>query len=82
MFEGEAILSGANPTCCGEVLPFQVLHTPAGYYVGTFCNACGPHSRETDYFKTNKEAEHALTEFNGLGEMLPDKRTSDHDDRG
>lgn len=75
MKEGETILSGANPTCCGKVLPFKVLHTPAGYYVGTFCDSCGPYSRETDYFGTREGAEKALETFNGSSEMLPGKRT-------
>lgn len=34
---------------CGRKLQLQVLQSPAGYYLGYFCNNCGPYSRETNY---------------------------------
>jgi len=37
-------------------LDLIVTSSAAGFYVGTFCNECGPHSRESDYFRTQKEA--------------------------
>lgn len=45
-------------TCkeCGVTMEARVLSSNAGYYVGTMCD-CGPYSRETGYFKTQKEAE-------------------------
>jgi len=74
VLEGETILNGTNPTCCDKVLEFQVLNTPAGYYVGTFCDTCGPYSRETGYFPTMEDAQKVLDVFNGPSEMLPGKR--------
>lgn len=43
-------------TCpdCKMLLKAQVLHSNAGYYIGTACN-CGPYSRETEYM-TKEEA--------------------------
>ena len=34
---------------CGKRMLLEVLHTPAGYYLGYYCNKCGPYSRETHY---------------------------------
>lgn len=64
MIPGETILSGASPTCpdCGVTPELGVYSTPAGYYVGTYCN-CGPYSRESDYYRTRAEAEVALQTF-------------------
>ena len=58
MMPGETILSGAPDTCgdCGVKLTFRVLHTPAGYYIGTQCD-CGPYSRESDYYETESGAQ-------------------------
>ncbi|MHA1344958.1 MAG: hypothetical protein ACTSO3_01025 [Candidatus Heimdallarchaeaceae archaeon] len=49
-------------TCidCASALPLKVLHSNAGYYIGTFCSCCGPYSRESEYFKTRDEAEKEL----------------------
>lgn len=44
---GETISTGANPNCCGKKLELQVLMSAAGYYIGTFCNNCGPMTRES-----------------------------------
>lgn len=61
MLPGETILSGAKDTCdCGTKLLFQVLQSPAGFYIGTQCDVCGPWSRESDYFKTRELAQTAL----------------------
>lgn len=60
MIPGETIASGASPICCDEKLVFQVLHSMAGYYIGTQCDICGPYSRESNYFSTNNAAKAAL----------------------
>ena len=44
---------------CEIRLELQVLHSMAGYYVGTICE-CGPYSRESEYFRTRKQAEQKL----------------------
>lgn len=58
---------------CNEELPLRVLHSHAGYYIGTFkdfpegdipfeeMEKCGPFSRESvEYFPTEVEAIAAL----------------------
>lgn len=62
MMPGETILSGASEVCpdCGTfVLPFKVLRSGAGFYIGTMCQD-GPYSRESGYFGTEEEAATAL----------------------
>jgi hypothetical protein len=54
---------GAPNQCCGKKLDFQVLRSNAGYYIGTFCPNCGPYSRESDYFRTDEEAQAALQQW-------------------
>jgi hypothetical protein len=68
MLPRETIRSGAPRTCpeCGIMPPFRVYHSPAGYYIGTYCD-CGPYSRETDYFKTEEQAWLALHKFQSTG---------------
>jgi len=58
---GETIATGASDQCpdCKLKLVLQVLHSPAGYYIGTWCH-CGPYSRESGYYKNSLEAEVAL----------------------
>lgn len=58
---GETIGTGAPRSCpeCGLTPPLEVHRSPAGYYIGTYCE-CGPYSRESDYYKTRKDAEDAL----------------------
>lgn len=57
----ETILLGASPMCdeCGVTPELDVYSTPAGYYVGTYCN-CGPFSRESGYYPTYDAAKKAL----------------------
>jgi len=46
---------------CDDIKPpLQVCHSNAGYYVGRFCDYCGPFSRESGYYKTSEDAEKAL----------------------
>jgi len=61
MLKGETILTGADKTCeiCGEPYSFEVLHSGAGYYVGTVC-CVGPWTRESRYWDRRTEAELAL----------------------
>lgn len=60
MLDGETIGSGAPKVCpdCGVKLVPKVMRTCA-FYIGTECN-CGPYSRESEYFKTEAEAEKVL----------------------
>lgn len=44
--------------CHKELIP-KVLHSAAGYYIGTFCN-CGPYSRESGYYPTQESAQQDL----------------------
>ena len=32
----------------------------AGYYIGFWCDNCGPYSRESGYYKTREKAQTAL----------------------
>lgn len=62
---GETLSTGAPMTCpdCGkDVSLLRVLHSAAGYYIGTRCD-CGPYSRESGYYKTPKQASDALLLF-------------------
>lgn len=58
--EGE--LKGLEGTTCscGQTLALEVLQSGGGYYLGYFCNQCGPYSRETGYYGSYEEAEKEL----------------------
>lgn len=43
---------------CDEHLQEGTFQSAAGWYWGTYC-ACGPYSRETDYYATPEEARDA-----------------------
>jgi hypothetical protein len=72
MSTDEQVTETHSETCigCGAELVAEVLHTPAGHYVGTWCNnvesteipgmGCGPHSRWSDYYPSHEEADAAL----------------------
>jgi hypothetical protein len=61
MLPGETILSGASSTCdCGFTVKPEILNTPAGYYIGTFCPNCGPYSRESEYYKSREQLQMAI----------------------
>lgn len=66
---GETIGTGApySGYCpdCKKPMPIQVCKSAAGYYIGTFCNSCGPYSRESEYFSTREEAQMYLHQFKG-----------------
>jgi hypothetical protein len=57
----ETLATGADPTCsdCGVTPKLQVCSSPAGFYVGTYCD-CGPYSRESGYYPTRDAAQKAL----------------------
>jgi len=65
MLRGETMLSlektMAHCDECDKDLPFRVCQSAAGYYIGTWCDHCGPYSRESlRYWKTEEEAQEAL----------------------
>lgn len=69
MLPGETIGSGAAKKCpdCCKILTLDVYSTPAGYYIGTYCD-CGPYSRESEYYKTHAEASAVFKQwFDGKG---------------
>lgn len=45
---------------CNLKLRIKVLRSAAGYYIGFFCSNCGPYSRESGYYGTEREAQKAL----------------------
>ena len=48
-------------TECHAVLPLKVLHSAAGYYIGHWCDNCGPYDRVSyGYYPTRERAEQAL----------------------
>jgi hypothetical protein len=61
MIHGETLAAGASPVCtdCGIILKLQILHSFAGYYIGSECN-CGPYSRESGYYKSEAQAKKAF----------------------
>jgi hypothetical protein len=61
---GETLRTGAPATCgdCGVTPALEILRSPAGYYIGTEC-ACGPYTRETGYYKLEKDATLALDDW-------------------
>jgi len=58
---------------CSAYLVTKVLKSAAGYYLGAECN-CGPHSRESDYFRTSDMAAAELEFWNNTG-VRPHGRT-------
>lgn len=60
--DGETVATGAQTKCfeCDKELKIQVCQSAAGFYIGYWCNEDGPHSRESGYYGTRKEAETAL----------------------
>lgn len=60
MLPGECVGAGGYRCEDGHEpidLKLQVLSSGGGHYVGYFCPQCGPISRESNYFKTNAEAD-------------------------
>jgi hypothetical protein len=48
---------------CGEPLVPQVMHSAAGYYIGTWCKHCGPYSRESGYHQAPEDAEKEMPKW-------------------
>lgn len=62
VMKGETIKTGASAVCdCGVKLKLEVLHSGAGYYIGTACNYCGPWSRESGYYPNAESAQRDLS---------------------
>ena len=59
---GECV-NDIKTTCheCGTELNIDIQKSAAGYYVGFFCNECGPYSRESGYYRSYEEAENDLS---------------------
>jgi hypothetical protein len=59
---GECV-NASHTACieCGTELSVKVCASAAGYYIGFFCPNCGPYSRESGYYRSNDEAEMALS---------------------
>ena len=93
MGPGETVLSGAESSKeNSHISKLRVMHSSAGYYVGTAYRYCGncskcikeagthvwtePNSRESGYFKKREDAEKALTTFNETDE-LPEQRSEE-----
>lgn len=77
--KGETVLSGGSSICdCGVKLSFKVCRSQAGFYVGTWCDVCGPWSRESHYFQSREEAEAALTDYQKTGNEFVMRDTNHH----
>lgn len=66
MLPGETVLSGCKLATTDD---FQVLHSAAGYYIGTLKNG-SPCTRETGYFPSEKAAKVALKVFKETGNLI------------
>lgn len=49
---------------CGAPLELEVCQSAAGFYLGTHCDRCGPHGRESEYIINREEAEKILARWN------------------
>jgi len=49
-----------NCVDCKKHLTIGVYKSAYAYYIGFFCDYCGPYSRESGYYNTREEAEKAL----------------------
>lgn len=75
--EGELSCTQGVTCSCGEKLPFEVLQSAAGYYLGYFCPRCGPWSRESEYFPSFETAEAFLKSLQEEGDTSK-LRTTEH----
>jgi len=49
---------------CGTEMDIGVYRSNAGYYIGFFCDRCGPYSRESGYYGSSEDAQDALDSGN------------------
>ena len=58
MLPGECIQKEETTCCdCKATLKLDVFRSAAGWYIGFFCFNCGPYSRESGYYKSQREAQ-------------------------
>lgn len=70
MLTGETT-GGKETSLCRDCMvdrELGVKYSAAGYWLGYWCD-CGPGGRETDYFRTEQEAEDALESFYADGKL-------------
>jgi hypothetical protein len=66
---------------CGAELPIALCQSAAGYYIGTICGKCGPHSRFSGYTRNHAEAEATLNAFLAEPSQLTNYFYSSHSPR-
>jgi len=54
---------------CRAIVPFQVVSSAAGWYIGAWC-ACGQEHRETDVFRNRAVADGLLVSFERFGYLV------------
>jgi len=59
---------------CKGMMPLQVCRSSAGYYLGYYCDNCGPWTRETDYYSHENKAQKDLDKFLKTGEIPRTRR--------
>lgn len=66
VMRGECVQTGAPTACldCHKELKPQVLRSNGGWYIGYRCPDCGPHTRESAYYRNEKEAQEAFESGN------------------
>ena len=47
-------------TSCGCFLNLKVCKSQAGYYIGYWCDNCGPYERISGYYQSHETAQNAL----------------------
>lgn len=58
--EGELDIAKVCPDC-KRPMPVKVCRSGAGYYIGQYCDYCGPYNRLSyNYYRTQEEAEKLL----------------------
>jgi len=56
-----ALFGGPVQVCsCGDPMELGVHQSAAGWYIGFWCDRCGPYSRESGYFGTEAGAKDEL----------------------
>lgn len=54
----------------GADLPMKVCRSAAGWYIGQFCDGCGPYSRVSPYYATEDDATIALVVADVVAELI------------